>query len=649
MPCTRRTIWTQELRTSQAPVVAFAVIYQIFFAMMGILPFSNAVAQSNAIPTQTTSQVEQNVESFFPPVVIQPYGTAPSAPIQTLPSQTLVAEIENGYPVPNVLVSDNFQSSLPQHSPTYYQPTLELHKLGRANQAALSDRAGETKNRPIHRDIWWEWPATRQISTNPVLEIDVDSLVYDALIHSAKIESLTIEPLIAETEIDINASQFDSRLFADSKYTRTSLPTGSVLDAGSGINRLRDGNWSSRAGWRRKTMYGGKWEAYQQVGLHDSNSQFFLPNQQGTTRLALSFSQPLQQGSGKYVNTALIVEARLDSEARQQDSITGVQNHLQKVTELAWDLYLDRVLFLQQRKHLERGIEILNRLQTRRSFDALESQIARASAAVAARESDLIRAGASIANTESRLRAAVNSPTLNTARNLELVPSQPPSQFYIQPSAEESVFLALKQRQEIFSLAKQMDAARVRLRLAQDQLRPTLDLVMDTYLSGLQGEYDIARSWLDQFSVGEPSFSGGLVYELPVGRREAHALQRRRKLELQQMSAELEALIGTITAETEIAVREVDTSYHESQAKFLAMQAAERDLQYLEDRWKTLPGDDRSASFALVDLLDSQERLVASENDYVRSQVTFVLSKIDLQRVTGQLLQLGDKEQFHEP
>jgi hypothetical protein len=69
------------------------------------------------------------------------------------------------------------------------------------------------------------------------------------------------------------------------------------------------------------------------------------------------------------------------------------------------------------------------------------------------------------------------------------------------------------------------------------------------------------------------------------------------------------------------------------------MIAAESDVNYIQRRWEELPGDDRSASFLLADLLDSQDRLVFEEAGLARAQIDYALSLTRLKRATGTLLQ----------
>jgi outer membrane protein TolC len=104
------------------------------------------------------------------------------------------------------------------------------------------------------------------------------------------------------------------------------------------------------------------------------------------------------------------------------------------------------------------------------------------------------------------------------------------------------------------------------------------------------------------------------------------------------MTARFQAVVETLHAEVEIAVRYVETGYRHLQAKQQSMAAAEADVRYLQRRWELLPGDDRSASFLLEDLLDAQDRLAFEETGLAQAQVDYARSLLELKRATGTLL-----------
>jgi len=486
---------------------------------------------------------------------------------------------------------------------------------------------------------WWQAGVLRPIRESPQhITIDVNSLIIDTLRYSAQVRTISDNAIIAETSITRAAAEFDVRGFMETKLVRTSVPTGSTLEAGVDVARLREEDWFYRAGFRKKNTFGGRFEFAQKIGSKESNSEFFLPAQQGNSRLTLSYNQPLLNGAGEAYNSSLILLADVDTRVAANRTAVELQDQLLEVTQSMWELYVQRSLLLQKRRHLERATLIHNRLVKRRHVDSLGSQIARAGAAVAMRRTELIRAGTSIRNAEAFLRALVNSPAMLSDRRRELVPIQTPLSYFVPVDLEDALLTAIQNRPDIDAAAQEIEAARIRLDMARSELLPVLDAVLETYVSGLRGEFNIGRSFIDQFSMGEPSFTAGFVFEAPIHGRTARANHLRRQVELRQLSNKFQVAIQTLNADVEVAVREVETTFREMQSKYQSMVAAESDARYLQRRWESLPGDDRAASFMLEDLLDSQDRLAGSEFEFTQSQADYTISLTLLNRATGTLL-----------
>jgi outer membrane protein TolC len=215
---------------------------------------------------------------------------------------------------------------------------------------------------------------------------------------------------------------------------------------------------------------------------------------------------------------------------------------------------------------------------------------------------------------------------------------EPPLRDYIPVEFPDALVTAMKSRPEMDEALQRVRAASVRLGVAENELLPVLDLVLESYVSGLQGDFDVNRAWEQQWNDGEPSYAAGVKFELPLRNRAAQARFQRRRLELRQLRQELAATSELLRTDVEIAMREVDTSYRQMVARYRAMAAAQANLDYLDRRWESLPGDDKSASFLLEDLLDAQDRLALEEFGFAQAQVSYTVSFYELKRAMGTLL-----------
>lgn len=485
---------------------------------------------------------------------------------------------------------------------------------------------------------WWQDLMIQSVRarSNP-FAVNVDALTLAALQHSPYVIAVSTDPAIRQTLICEEVAEFDWRAFVESKYDDLSDPVGNLLTTG-GSPRFRDNHWTGNAGVRRKNQIGGEFRAQQRIGYQDNNSQFFVPKQQGTARLELNYTQPLLKGAGRCYNQSRIILASIDTEVAGKETARLLQEHLLKVTQTYWELYRARCVFLQKQKLLDSAAAVEETLEARREVDVLERQVLRARAATAARRSAMARAETEIRNAESRLRLLVNSPRMLEASQLELLPSDMPPTMHVDISVTGSLQTALVNRPDIGEAIQRVKATGVRLGVARQDLLPKLDLILNTYVAGLMGSGEIGQAWADQFSVGEPGYTVGMLFEVPLGNRAAGAQYTRRELEMRKSLAEFKNAVETGLTEVELALREAETSYQEMLSKYQSMLAAERESLYLLERWKVLPDAERSSVLLLEDLLDSQERLANEEAAFVGAQVAYVLSLAELKRVMGVLM-----------
>lgn len=487
---------------------------------------------------------------------------------------------------------------------------------------------------------WWQTMVARPLRPEVTARsLTLEQTIVYALQNSNQIRVFGDLPMIRATSMVEADASFDWSVFLDNRWDDTSDPVGNSLTAGTGISRFRDHHWTASGGARKRTRTGGSVELSQQFGAQWNNSQFFLPNQQGTSRLVLNFTQPIMRGNGKVYNQSLFLLAALDKEIADDEFNRQVQSHLLETTRAYWALYLERAVLLQKLNSYSRAKEIVRRLEKRGKVDAAESQIASAQATLKERLSDLTRARAAVRNAEARLRALVNAEELATFNELELMPIDRPSFEIFEVDMQQSFQETMQARPEIAQAIRQIKSGSIRADMSKHELMPVLNLITETYVAGLEDDNDFATAWRKQFDRGEPGYSIGLQFEVPLQNRAARSRHERRQLELRQLKNKYLTTLETVRLEVEVAVREVKTSQQELLSKEAAMAARGRQLDYLTRRWERLPGEEVSASLMLENLLNAQNQLAGSEYEFLQAQMTYNLSMTNLKRATGTLLQ----------
>lgn len=487
---------------------------------------------------------------------------------------------------------------------------------------------------------WWQALVPRSLrSSASDIPLSLEQVLYEALAHSEQVRVFRQLPPIRRTAVVEADAAFDWHAFLDTQWDDLSDPIGNTLTAGPGIGRFRDNNFYSSGGLRRRTHTGGQVEVSQRIGWQDTNSQFFVPGQQGTSRLSLNFTQPLMRGRGKIYNNSLICLAEIDHSVAHDELMRQLQSHLLEVSRAYWAMYLERGVLYQKLRTYDRAKKIVERLELRANIDAPQAQIQAANATLADRRSELARAFTAVKNSESRIRSLVNSPGLGEFETLELVPIDSPS-FQIYPVCMDvSLAEAIQCRPEVRQSLRQMKAASVRLGMAKNELMPVLNLVTSAYVAGLADQGDIGQSWSNQFNQGEPGYSVGIQYEVPLGNRAADARKVRRDRELHQARHQYQVTLNTVSLEVKVAVREVETSQRELISKQKVVAAREAQLEQIVRRWERLPAENTTTNLVLDNILRAQDDLARAEHEYLQAQITYSLSHINLKKATGSLLQ----------
>jgi outer membrane protein TolC len=315
------------------------------------------------------------------------------------------------------------------------------------------------------------------------------------------------------------------------------------------------------------------------------------------------------------------------------------------VTRAYWDLYFQRSALLQRYRNYQRALEIYRQLEGRADFDTVASQLARARAAVLARKVDVRLLQTRVMNAETRIRELVRDHSigvLGDENSIELVPTQLP---LIQRQAlgmPDQVNQAMENRPEIEQTLQQIKMANVEMQVAENELLPALGLVLDSYVAGLDGGSGIERAFTQQFGQVKPGYSAGFVMEYPLRNRAAHARYQRRQQQLQQLTSQMDDVVGKVIADVEVADRELKTAYANFQNTIAAVQSANADVEYVYERWKNFAFIEdvnvMTPNTLLEQLLDAQQRQSDAEVSFSTAVRNFMVAEANLRLAVGTIL-----------
>ncbi len=541
-----------------------------------------------------------------------------------------------------------------------YQPTIE--KLAqsekayedRMDQAFTADTEFGRDALPDHYAPWWtpkvEDPVTQ---SSDVAREDVETLFVRALKHSSQIKVFSDLPLIRETTIQEAEGPYDFRVFAEGKYGDISEPVGDDLRTG-GPPRFEQDSRSIAAGLKKRFLPGTEVELSQELEGIDNNSIFFNPHDQALATTRLIVKQPLLRGGGITYNRSVIDLAKMDHSISEDELRRQVESHLLEIARAYWGLYLERAVLVQKKKLAQETHKLYRKMKQRVGVDVPASLLARAKSQVVARQLDAVEAEFAMKNASDRIRALVNDPGLIASGGLEIITRQVPQHRLESLDLGAALHTALENRPEVEQALKQIKSAAIRLQRSKNELWPDLNLFFETYVMGLEGDFQYDRSYHRQFDEGRPSYNVGLRFEYPLGNNAAEARERRKRIEVRQLLNQLDTTVQNVFLEVQVSFREVIKNYKEMVRRYQVMDSNQEEIKALLARVDYLLSENEAYGDVLYRLMDALDRLNDAEAKFAQSELTYNLSLYNINRSMGTLIAVNDiritrTEQKHLP
>lgn len=507
----------------------------------------------------------------------------------------------------------------------------------RGQALALAGQFGRGSG--IGRDAWWSEQIRQSLQdrSGKSFKLGLDEIYQRTLLHSNQVKVLAGIPLIQETNIAEAEAEFSPEAYAQSRYDRSSEPSGSLLERDQAGDPLRHRGWTFEGGLRKKNKSGAEVALRQELSQITENANYFIPGEQGRARMVLSVMQPLAKGAGKTYNRSLIQIAKLGTDSGYNEFINGVEKHLLEVNRLYWQLYLARGTFLEKRRLVTETEAVVKEIESRGELDSIVSQRSRAQAALASRKAELIRSELEVKNAEARLRTLVGDPELVSKGVGEIIPKDGPIITLETPDFDKSVTEALDLRSEIRMAENDLRAADLREGMAENEKRPRVDLVGEVGTSKLRGSGDWTGAFNDQYNGGNAVWGVGVVASIPIGRKAEKAKLLRAQLVARQAKDQLRATMDEILLDVQIAHREVVTAWPDARAKREAAIAADQELSVLMDR-REIETEESGTSLYLEKLLDAQQRRAMAREDFLTAIAGYNVALVNLDRAKGTLL-----------
>lgn len=518
---------------------------------------------------------------------------------------------------------------------------LVILSLGRADVAAQQVTQPILPAGPVHAatgptslatDLA-NWVRTPILPVRDRQPVDAQTVIETMLVHAPEIRLLHSDVTIADAAVQVQDAAFDWTVFLSSNWDDTNLPVGSDLDGAQGRSLTRGLNNSG--GIRRRDRIGGAINLGQDINFADSNSVFFNPGNQATTRIGITYEVPLLRDSGRSVATSRYEIAVAASNATREASIQGVQRQLEATTDAYWALIRARADWAIQLQNVSRAEEVCRIIGERSRIDSQAIQLARSKGTLASRQARLVRAFYAVELAQQRLNRTVLGASFAQLGPYELIPLD---DLLASPEPQDLSFLqrtAVVNRPEIKRTLLSIKQAAIQLGVAESQLLPALGLTLAMFNQGLQGNRQVIPALNDQFSFANASFGVGLSFERPVGNRAARASMLQARTQIQRLQAELETVIADVFLEVQNDAIAQKQAMDEAMLAKQEVEFTKNELDVLTTRYAALLDGDRVGALYLDNLLQLHDRLATAQGRLLNALVACRQSEFNLLQSTG--------------
>ena len=397
--------------------------------------------------------------------------------------------------------------------------------------------------------------------------------------------------------------------------------------------------------FKRNFFTGGNATLDFNIDESESNAETATLNPSYRNSLVLSLNQPLLKGFGRNIVERQIIINRNNLKVSDKEFEAQIITTLVDVKRKYLDLVsaYDALVVAEDSLDLAKQQLEINKVKVRVGT-LPEIEIVQAEQQVAQSESSLVDAQIAIRRAEDNLKEALVMNNWDTV----IVPTDKLKQ----PTGEKIDFTkayndALEKRTDVAILELRIDNNETNIEYAQNQTSMSLDLNARFNISSDGGTFRPTlfakeppegmplSQWetlTDMFELENRSWQVGATFGYIFGNRAAEATLISSEVAKKQNLLRKEQLRYTLAVEVREAIRELEASEAQLNARKKALEYSER--QYEAEKQKFDVGT--STNFQV---LDFQNRLAQARNNVIIAQIRYNKALIEMDRVTGTILE----------
>lgn len=482
------------------------------------------------------------------------------------------------------------------------------------------------------------------IDAGPIIKMPLQEVVQRMVANNQDVRVAAYQPAIDQTRVIEADARFDPTFFTNIQHeTRNNWSAGGNNNF-SREDPFRDQAWieTFQTGIKQQLPSGGQAQLQFQTQRQDYDPNRFNPQPFWQNDLTLQVTQPLLRDFGTQINRARIDIAKNTQKISLLEFRKTLEENIEKTEETYWQL----VEAVREVKILEEqlgGTNRLARVLLNKVGEANRQQISQTNERVETDRALLVRARAHVRDLSDQLKQLMSDPEYPVTSQAVIMPADEPLRDPLLFDFDEQIDTAFNNRFELGEQQLRIDSADVAALVAKNNLLPQLNFQGSIGLEGLDAQF--TGAFRSQFGALNLSYTLGLQLEIPIGNRQARAIDQRAILQRAQAISQYRANLEQIAMEVKQALRDVQTTWNEmvqtGRARYAAQDALDA-LQQREDNGEALSPEfvDRKlrAQETVADRARAEAQAIANYN--------IALSK--LERAKGTLLRYNNVELTQE-
>jgi outer membrane protein len=490
--------------------------------------------------------------------------------------------------------------------------------------------------------------AAIEVQTEPaVAPLSLVGAVKAAVENNPGILARAYVPESASREILAASAAWDPALRAQSSWTESSTPVGSVSEASNTDTTrkqtLDQSTLIANVALEKTLSTGATWTLAWINDRTKNSAAFNLFSPQYRPSLDLAVRQPLLRDWMAIDARSTVLVAKADTASAQAAFEADLVDFVATTVGLYWDRVLAEARLAVARRSHELADELVREAQRGVSVGKLPPvAVKEALAEAAAREEEVLQAENTLLLADRTLERQVMLGGADGGRPARIIPTDTHQPAVVELDRRDSLRHAMERRPEVRSAAWALERAEIEERRARNQELPDLNFVVGYGLDGLagdtkggtkdafDGDYGDA---LDELLSGDYyHYRIGLELEVPLTNARAHAAREQAEISVKRTRRELEQTLSSVSLDVDRALADTESAYKRIAAATLARELAEENLANQKRRFEL-------GAVTTKDVLDFQTKLAQAEAAEVEAVTDHANAVTALARARGTLLE----------